>query len=80
MSNIIHIIRRENRICELAVRQLQDKCSIFEKKYNLSSDDFCRLWHKGKMEDETDFFEWKALIDGIHEWEKTKDELMRLAG
>ncbi|MCP4107232.1 MAG: hypothetical protein GY749_17100 [Desulfobacteraceae bacterium] len=79
MSNIIHIIKRENRICELAVRQLQDKCSIFEKKYNLSSDEFYRLWHNGNMEDEADFFEWKALIDGINEWEKTRDELMRLA-
>ncbi|MEE4359738.1 MAG: hypothetical protein V2I97_24925 [Desulfococcaceae bacterium] len=79
MEKIINIIGRENRICELAIERLKDKCAVFEKRYNLSSDDFYNLWQHGKMEDETDFFEWKALMDGIHEWEQTKEELKKIA-
>ena len=79
MNRIINIIGRENRICELAIRRLRDKCAVFEKKYNLSSDDFYDFWQQGKMEDETELFEWKALIEGIDEWKQTREELKKLA-
>jgi hypothetical protein len=79
MKKILNIIGRENRICELAIERLRDKCAEFEKRYKMSSDDFYDLWQQGKMEDETDFFEWKALIEGIYEWELTKEELKKIA-
>ncbi|WP_207681901.1 hypothetical protein [Desulfonema magnum] len=79
MNRITNIVGRENKICELAIRQLGDKCAVFEKRYDLSSDEFYDLWQRGKMEDETDFFEWKALIEGINEWKQTREELKKLA-
>lgn len=79
MNRIEKIIGRENQICELAIGQLTEKCAVFEKKYHLSSDRFYDLWQQGKMADEVDFFEWKALIDGIREWEQTQEELKKLA-
>jgi hypothetical protein len=79
MRKILHIVGRENRICELAIDRLRDKCALFEKRYNLSSDEFYDLWNLGKMEDETDFFEWKALIEGVYEWKQTKEELKKIA-
>ena len=30
------------------------------------------------MGDEEDFFEWKALIEGIREWRQTKEHLKEL--
>ncbi len=65
------IIRRENKICQAAIRYLRDKCTVFENRYKLSSDIFYSLFQEGKMGDEQDFFEWKALIDGISEWKKS---------
>jgi hypothetical protein len=73
------VVVRENQICELAIRRLRRKCSIFEEKYGLNSDDFFTLWQQGKMDDELDFFEWKALIEGIGEWRRTQEELKKIA-
>lgn len=73
------LIERENKICELAVEQLKSKCKVFEKKYKLSSNDFYNRFQEGKMGDEQNFFEWKALIEGIGEWQQTKDGLKELA-
>ena len=72
------IIRRENKICQAAIRYLRNKCTVFENRYKLSSDIFYSLFQDGKMGDEQDFFEWKALIDGISEWKKSEQELERM--
>jgi hypothetical protein len=78
MSRILDIIGREDNICELAIRRLKEKCVAFEKKYHLSSDDFFNLWLQGKVGDEVDYFEWKALIEGMEEWRQTKEDLKKL--
>jgi hypothetical protein len=51
---------------------------VFEKKYQLSSDIFYSLFQSGEMGDEQDFFEWKALIEGISEWKQSEQELERM--
>ena len=53
-------------------------CEIFEEKYKLSSSGFYKFFEEGKMGDEQDFFEWKALIEGINEWQQTRKELKEL--
>jgi hypothetical protein len=72
---IIPLMIRENRICDIAISYLKDKSGIFEKKYKLSSGDFYRLFNEGKAGDDEDMFEWKALIEGINEWQQTKEHL-----
>jgi hypothetical protein len=73
------LIERENKICDLAIQQLTNKCRVLEEKYKLSSNDFFKLFQEGKMGDEQDFFEWKALIEGMEEWRHTKEGLKELA-
>lgn len=77
-GNLVSSIEREEKICDLADRELRNKCRLFEEKYNLPSDDFYNLFQEGEMGDEEDFFEWKALIDGIKEWRQTKERLKEL--
>ncbi len=72
---LTNVIGRENKICDLAVLRLASKCKEFEDKYNLSSNEFYNLFQQGKMGDDQDFFEWKALIEGVREWEETKQEI-----
>lgn len=79
MNSMAGVIRRENQICELAIRRLMSKCAAFEEKYGWSSDDFYALWQQGEMDDELDYFEWKALIEGIGEWRQTQEELKKIA-
>lgn len=75
---LLALIQRENKICDLAIQELINRCKFFEQKYKLSSEDFYRLFQGGKMGDEQDLFEWKALIDGIREWQQTKEGLKEL--
>ncbi len=79
MNRMASVVGRENKICELAIGQLKRKCLVFEEKYGLTSDDFYRLWRQGKMDDDPDYFEWKALIEGIDEWRRTQEELKKIA-
>ena len=55
--------------------ELRKRCRSFEKKYNLSSDEFYKLFQEGKIGDKEYFFEWKALIEGVKEWVYTKENL-----
>ncbi len=34
-GNLVSSIEREERICDLAVQELKDRCRVFEGKYNL---------------------------------------------
>jgi hypothetical protein len=76
--HLITLIQRENKICDLAIQELTSRCKFFEEKYKLSSDDFYGLFQEGKMGDEQDLFEWKVLIDGVREWQQTKEGLKEL--
>jgi len=76
---LLHIIGRESKICELAIHQLENRLRMFEKKYKLNSGEFYERFQKGSIGDEQDFFEWKALFEGVLEWQETKEEVMRLA-
>ncbi len=78
-KQLLPIIGRESKICELAIRQLEDKLRVFEEKYSLPSDEFYKRFQEGDIGDDQDFFEWKVLLEGIQEWQETKEELMRLA-
>lgn len=76
--SLISTLEREEKVCDLAQQELKSRGRIFENKYNLSSDEFYKLFQEGKMGDEEDFFEWKALIEGMKEWAHTKENLKRL--
>ena len=42
---------------------LQARLEAFEREYQMSSEDFYRCFHDGKLGDEADFFEWSAFYD-----------------
>ncbi|MDM8548725.1 hypothetical protein QUF72_01555 [Desulfobacterales bacterium HSG2] len=73
------IIGRESKICELTIRQLEAKLRVFEKKYSLSSEEFYERFQEGKIGDDQDFFEWKALFEGVHECRGNKDSILSKA-
>ena len=77
-KQLIPLIEREDKICELAIEQLNNRCKLFEKKYELSSQDFYGRFQEGSIGDEQDFFEWKALLDGIRNWTQAKEGLKEL--
>ena len=36
----------KKKICDLAQQELKNRCRVFENKYNLSSDEFYKLFKK----------------------------------
>jgi hypothetical protein len=44
----------------------------------MSSEEFYSAFTKTSLGDELDYFKWKALIDGIKEWESTQVALKEL--
>ncbi len=77
-NDIVSSIEREQKICDLAILELKNRCNVYEEKYELSSEEFYDLFQEGKIGDEEDYFEWKALIEGIKEWQQTKEGLLEL--
>jgi hypothetical protein len=45
--SLVSTIEREEKICDLAQQELKNRCRIFENKYNLSSDEFYKLFQEG---------------------------------
>lgn len=41
-----------------AIIALAKRLHLYEKRYQLSSEDFFNQFHKGQIEDEIDFVEW----------------------
>jgi len=77
-SNVVLSIEREEEVCGFAIQESKKRCKILEERYKLPSEEFYKQFQEGKFGDDEDFFEWKALIDGIHEWQKTKEGLINL--
>jgi hypothetical protein len=74
-QELIVPLKREEQICESALKHLQEKCLEFEKKYKMSTKDFLEKFNQGLLGDSQDFFKWFALAEGMKEWAKTKEAL-----
>ena len=77
-TGLLKSLERESEICRIAIADLQERVQEFEKRYGMSSEDFYRRFTAGELGDDLDYFEWKALIEGLKGWEKTKQELKEL--
>jgi phage shock protein A len=45
------------------IEDLEDKLKNFEKKYQMSSQEFNRQFQEGKLGDSIDFFEWNTYYE-----------------
>jgi hypothetical protein len=59
-------------------RQIREKLTAFEERYNLKTDEFSRRFRDGRMGDEMDFFEWSALADIYQELSQRLTEAERV--
>jgi len=75
---LLKSLERESEICQIAIVDLSERVREFEKRYGMSSEDFYQQFATGELGDDLDYFEWKALIEGLQEWEKTDQELKEL--
>lgn len=76
--SVAQSLEREEKVCKLVIQNLKEKCTEYEKKYNMSSEKFYSTFTNTGLGDELDYFKWKALIEGIKEWENTQVALKEL--
>jgi hypothetical protein len=70
-DQIVHqAIEREISLGKFILSGYSEKMGRFEKKYKMKTSSFIRLFEKGKMGDEQDYFEWFALYKGKKHWEQ----------
>ena len=65
---VLPALRREGRICELARRELLERCRTFEARFSMTSDAFVRRFDAGELGDDEGLFEWRALVEGAERW------------
>ncbi|MDI6811239.1 MAG: hypothetical protein QMD80_06160 [archaeon] len=63
-------LRRELALSEAKVNLLREEIEGFEKKYELSSEDFVDKFERGELGDAQDYFEWWGLVRGLKKIEE----------
>ena len=65
-------LKREYVLCSNAVEFYKKTIKEFEQKYNLTTHTFLKKFDTGKMDDESDFFDWYAFAKLLVQWQKTR--------
>ncbi len=52
----------ETTISHQQLSQLEDDLAVYEKQYDMSSDEFYRRYQKGQTDDRMDYVEWASLV------------------
>lgn len=76
MKTIQHRLEEINHDSAEIVQNLE----YFERKYGLKTDGFYEKFLRGELEDDMDFFEWKASKEIYDELSKQKDLLLEAIG
>jgi hypothetical protein len=58
-------LRRELALSEAKVNLIREELEGFEKRYEMSSDEFVAKFGHGELGDEQDYFEWWGLVRGL---------------
>jgi len=68
-------LNRELNVLKAKIRVVEVEIRDFEKKYEMSSEEFLEKFDKGELGDSQDFFEWWGLLKGL---ERLKKEIERV--
>ncbi len=58
-------LRRELALSEAKMNLIREELEGFEKRYEMSSDEFVAKFEHGELGDEQDYFEWWGLVRGL---------------
>ncbi|MEA1906477.1 MAG: hypothetical protein U9N12_05925 [Euryarchaeota archaeon] len=61
---------RDAHIASYKKKRYMRVCVQFEKKYNMSSDEFTDKLESGQLDDRDDYFDWFAAKKGLDIWDR----------
>ncbi len=62
----------------LYITKLKDEMSLFEKNFNMSSDEAWDAYNRGQLGDSMDIMEWMALYENLLEYQAKHDRLRKV--
>lgn len=62
------------------LEDINENMKYYEKKYGMQSEIFYKKFVNGKLEDDMDFFEWKASYEICNELKEEKGMLLEAIG
>lgn len=74
-KEIIHSLKREKKISQLAIDHLKDQLQSYEKKFRWSTIEFVDKFDNGSIGDDEAFFKWYAMAQALKDWQTTKEAL-----
>ncbi|NOR76988.1 MAG: hypothetical protein GQ523_00825 [Methanophagales archaeon] len=70
VSIVKESLRRELALSEAKVNLIREEIEGFEKRYEMSSEEFLDKFEQGELGDAQDFFEWWGLERGLRKIEE----------
>ena len=68
-------IRSELRLLELSLERTRQRLQAFERRYNLTSEEFARRFDAGEVAESLDFIEWAGEIETYRRLESHRQAL-----
>ena len=76
VSIVKESLRRELALMEAKVNLIKEEIEGFEKRYELSSEEFLDKFERGTFGDDQEYFEWWGLIRGLKKIEEQIAKIM----
>jgi len=70
ISIVKESLRRELTLSEAKVNLIREEIEGFEKRYEMSSEEFMDKFECGEVGDDQDYFEWWGLVRGLKKIEE----------
>ena len=70
VSIVKESLRRELALSEAKVNLIREEIEGFEKRYEMSSEEFLDKFEQGELGDDQEYFEWWGLIRGLKKIEE----------
>lgn len=70
VSIVKEALRRELTLSEAKVNLISEEIEGFEKRYEMSSEEFVDMFERGELGDDQEYFEWWGLVRGLKKIEE----------
>ncbi len=70
VSIVKESLRRELALSEAKVNLIREEIEGFEKRYEMTPEEFVDKFERGELGDAQDFFEWWGLVKGLKKIEE----------
>ncbi|MEJ5308703.1 MAG: hypothetical protein WHX52_02945 [Anaerolineae bacterium] len=60
-------LQMKRKSLELNLRQYQQQLAVFERQYQMTSEQFGRRFNAGELGDDAAWFEWEFVLDAYRE-------------